>query len=149
MKTYELKDLEIQNIWSYFIKYAQILYIQKNHHKDLEIKVKNGITSLCKVHKSETGFTPKQFNQITGKKTGECPPFVAIDGIVHSSINYGIWNMGNQIELVKELTECNSTVQILNCDNWNDGYNKTGYNEIKKATAALEKMNPSQIFKIV
>ena len=149
MNTYELNKLNIEGVDDCFVKYAQIKYIQKRFHKDLEISIRNGITSLCKVHISKAGFTPEEFIRITKKVIGECPPFGVINGKIHTSLHYGIWNNKNQVELVKELVEYNSEFCITNCKNWNDGYNKMQKDQIAKATAALEKMNPSQIYKII
>ena len=149
MKTYELNKLNIEGVDDCFVKYAQIKHIQATHHEDLEISIRNGVTSLCKVHRNKAGFTPDEFVKITKKVIGECPPFGVMNGKMHTSLHYSIFNKKNQVELVKELVEYNSEVCIINCKNWHDGYNKMQYDQIKEATAALEKMNPSQIYKII
>ena len=145
MKKYILKDLEIKGVDACFVKYAQIKHIQATHHKGSTLAMRNGITKLCNYHYSKTGFTPAQFVEITGKTLGECPPYIAKNNKMYTSVYYGIWNSGNQVELVKDLTEYNSEACITNCDNYNDGYCKMQYDQIEAATKAIKKMRQKDI----
>jgi len=146
MKTYELKDLKIEGVDDCFVKYAQIKHIQSTHHKGFILAMRNGVTKLCQDYYSEKGFTPQQFIKITNKVIGECPPFTVIDNKMYTSIDYGIWNSGPQLELVKDLTEYESEVIITNCDNYHDGYNKMQKDQIAKAVAAIKKMREDDIY---
>jgi len=145
MKTYELKDIKVKMVDPCFVKYAQILYIQQ-FHKGSSIGIRNGVTKLCQDYYSEKGFTPQQFVKITNKVIGECPPFTVIDNKMYTSIDYGIWNSGPQLEIVKDLTEYQSEVIITNCDNYHDGYNKMQKDQIAKAVAAIKKMRKEDIY---